>query len=104
MKLSLFPYSTMVLTDGHKKLPSLQVAGRSKRKTLEKTKWTDTGSAAKKYEGWVEEGTEFFNNQVEELQSLRRMATSKTIMEEKYLQKRREKMEEKMRGPVNQSF
>jgi hypothetical protein len=32
------------------------------------------------------------------------MATSKTIMEEKYLQKRREKMEEKMRGPVNQSF
>jgi hypothetical protein len=37
-------------------------------KTLEKTKWTDTGSAAKKYEGWVEEGIEFFNDHVEELQ------------------------------------
>jgi hypothetical protein len=70
---------------------------------LEKTrkaKWTDTGSAAKKiYEGWVEEGIEFFNDQVTELQILRRTATSKS-MEEKYLQKKREKMEEKSKGPV----
>jgi hypothetical protein len=59
--------------------------------------------AAKKYEGWVEERIEFFNNQVEELQILCRMATSKT-MEEKYLQKKREKMEEKTRGPVKQLY
>jgi hypothetical protein len=40
--------------------------GKVDSKTLEKTKWTDTGSAAKKYEGWVEEGIEFFNDHVEE--------------------------------------
>jgi hypothetical protein len=77
--------------------------GKVDSKTLEKTKWTDTGSAAKKYEGWVEEGIEFFNDQVEELQILRRTARSKT-MEERYLQKKREKMEEKTRGPVKRSF
>jgi hypothetical protein len=77
--------------------------GNVDSKRLEKAKWTDTGLAAKKYEGWVEEGTEFFNNQVEELQILRRTATSKT-MEEKYLQKKREKMEEKTRGPVKRSY
>jgi hypothetical protein len=64
-------------------------------------KWTDTGLAAKKYEGWVKEEIEFFNDQVTELQILHRTATSKT-MEEKYLQKKRKKMEEKSRGPVKQ--
>jgi hypothetical protein len=77
--------------------------GKVDSKTLGKTKWTDTGAAAKKYEAWMEEGIEFFNNQVEELQIMRRKATSKT-MEEKYLQKKREKMEEKTRGPVKRSF
>jgi hypothetical protein len=76
--------------------------GNVDSKRLEKAKWTDTGSAAKKYEGWVEEGIEFFNNQVTELQILRRTATSKTV-EEKYLQKKREKMEEKSKGPVKRS-
>jgi hypothetical protein len=41
----------------------------------------------------------FFNEQFTEIQILRRMATSKT-MEEKYLQKKREKIEEKLRGPI----
>jgi hypothetical protein len=77
--------------------------GKVDSKTLEKTKWTNTGAAAKKYEGWVEEGIEFFNDQVEELHILHRTATSKT-MEEKYLRKKREKMEEKTRGPVKRSF
>jgi hypothetical protein len=71
-------------------------------KRLEKAKWTDTGSAAKKYDGWVEEGIEFFNDQVTELQILRMTATSKSV-EEKYLQKKREKMEEKSKGPVKRS-
>jgi hypothetical protein len=76
--------------------------GKVDSKRLEKAKWTDTGLAAKKYEGWVEEGIEFFNDQVMELQILRRTATSKS-MEEKYLQKKREKMEEKSKGPVKRS-
>jgi hypothetical protein len=94
MKLSFFLYSTTVI---------LARGGKVDSKRLEKTKWTDTGLAAKKYEGWVEEGIEFFNNQVEELQILCRTATSKT-MEEKYLQKKREKMEEKTRGPVKRLY
>jgi hypothetical protein len=63
--------------------------GKVDLKRLEKAKWTDTGSVAKKYEGWVEEGIQFFNNQVTELQILHRMAMSKS-MEEKYLQKKKE--------------
>jgi hypothetical protein len=50
----------------------------------------------------VEEGIEFLNDQVMELQILHRMATSKT-MEEKYLQRKRDKMEEKSKGPVKRS-
>jgi hypothetical protein len=76
--------------------------GNVDSKRLEKAKWTDSGSAAKKYEGWVEEGIEFFNDQVTELQILRRTAMSKT-MEEKYLQKKGDKMEEKSKGPVKRS-
>jgi hypothetical protein len=37
----------------------------------------DTGVAAKKYEGWVKDGVEFFNNQVQELQIVQTTAVSK---------------------------
>jgi hypothetical protein len=56
-------------------------------KKLVKTKWMNTGAAAKKYEGWVKEGVEFFNNQVQELQIVWKTAVSKG-MEEEYLQKK----------------
>jgi hypothetical protein len=58
--------------------------GEVDSKKLVKTKWTDTGADAKKYEGWVEEGVEFFNNQVQELQIVWTTAVSKR-MEEEYL-------------------
>jgi hypothetical protein len=57
-------------------------------KKLVKTKWTDAGAATKKYEGWVEEGVEFFNNQVQELKIVRTTAVYKR-MEEEYLKKKK---------------
>jgi hypothetical protein len=77
--------------------------GEVDSKKLVKTKWTDTGAAAKKYEGWVEEGVEFFNNQVQELKIVRTTAVSKR-MEEEYLQKKKKDVEEKQKGPVKRSF
>jgi hypothetical protein len=72
-------------------------------KRLVKTKWTDTGSAAKKYEGWVEKGVQFYNDQVRDLQIIRQSSGSKT-MEEKYRQQKKESMEEKKKGPVKRAF
>jgi hypothetical protein len=77
--------------------------GEVNSKTLEKNKWTDTGLAAKKYEGWIEEGIEFFNKQVEEIQNMLKTAISKA-MEEQYLQKKSKEVDDKTKGPAKRSF
>jgi hypothetical protein len=55
--------------------------------------------SAKKYEGWVEEGVMFFNDQIGDLQKMRLTATSK-MLEDKYLNENKDMMmEEKRKGP-----
>jgi hypothetical protein len=77
--------------------------GEVNSKTLEKNKWTDTGLAAKKYEGWIEEGIEFFNEQVEEIQNMHKTAISKAV-EEQYLRKKSKEVDDKTKGPAKRSF
>jgi hypothetical protein len=95
----------VALTDGSKKLPGLQrrVERRTQRNWSRQNGWTLERAAAKKYEGWVEEGVQFFKNQVKELQIVQTTTVSKR-MEEEYLQKKKKDVEEKHRGPVKRTF
>jgi hypothetical protein len=68
------------------------------KKNLPKNCWTDSGALAKKYEGWVEEGVMFFNDQIGDLQNMRLTATSK-MLEDKYLKENKVMIEEKRKGP-----
>lgn len=73
------------------------------KKRLPKNKWTETGSSAKKYEGWDEEGVVFFNSQVEDLINLR-LTTTPKMMEDIYLREKKDQVQESRRGPVKRSF
>lgn len=66
---------------------------------LPSTKWTDTGSAAKKYEGWDEQGISFFNKEIMELKKLRDTQASKDL-EIDYLDQKKLDADEKKRGGV----
>jgi hypothetical protein len=64
--------------------------GRGGLKEIGQDKIDGHWSGRKKYEGWVKGGVEFFNNQVQELQIVRKTAVSKR-MEEEYLQKKKKR-------------
>lgn len=68
--------------------------GTVNKDDLPATKWTDTGTTAKKYEGWVEAGIEFFNRNITELKKLRKTDASREL-EDEYLKNKIEKSEGK---------
>lgn len=63
------------------------------------TKWTESGSSAKKYEGWDEAGITFFNQTIMEVTKLRDTKASKDL-EKEFFQNKQKEREEKKRGGV----
>lgn len=58
---------------------------RVDKKTLPQQKYTNDAAASKKFQGWAEEGIEFFNKIVNDLMQVRNTSTSK-VLERTYME------------------